>query len=317
MQAWTTLDKPVSEQYPYWREVLCEAFTALDPIATSRDGFESTVSLKPVLDVTVSHIASKAQTIVRGIHEIRRAPNEYFFANLQLKGTCVARQDGREAVIRPGDFYIVDTTRVYDLAFEDWEVICLRLPRHRLAPLLRDPLGATVVPLHDDGALGTIAGSFIRDLFRCPEGVPLAAQQGLADTLMNLLAIALGATIETQESGRLDVKRGWRERISRYVADNLSSPDLCAGTVAARFRISTRYLHRIFEDHEKSFSQMMLERRLERCAWDLTRSTPASASISQIAFSAGFRDISTFCKAFHRRYGMSARDFRCRERRRD
>lgn len=310
MQAWTTLDKPAAEQYPYWREVLCEAFTALDPIAASRDGFASTVTLKPVLDVTVSHIASKEQTIVRGIHEIRRAPSEYFFANMQLKGTCIARQDGREAVIRPGDFYIVDTTRVYELSFDDWEVICLRVPRHRLAPLLRDPRDATAVALHDDGALGTIAGSFIGDLFRCPESISLSAQQGLVDTLVNLLAMALGATAESRHCNQSAVRSGLRDVISKYVADHISSPNLSASTVAARFRISTRYLHRLFEGHEQSFSQMMLARRLERCAYELTRPMRESKSISQIAFTAGFSDISTFCKAFQRRYGMSASDFR-------
>lgn len=310
MQTWTTLDKPVSEQYPYWREVLCEAFTALDPVAVARGSFESTVALKPVLDVTVSHIASKEQTIVRGIREIRRAPNEYYFANVQLKGTCIARQDGREAFIRPGDFYLADTARVYDLILDDCEVICLRIPRHRLAPLLRDPLGCTAVPLRDDGALGTIASSFIRDLYRCPETIPMSAQQGLVDTLVNLLAIAFGATGETQERGQPDVRRGLRESITQYVADHISSADLSASKVAARFRMSTRYLHKLFEDQERSFSQMTLEYRLERCARDLARSAPQSGSISQIAFAAGFRDISTFCKAFQRRYGMSASDFR-------
>jgi AraC-like DNA-binding protein len=310
MQAWTTLDRPAAEQYPYWREVLCEQFTALDPVATRRDGFESTVALKPVLDVTVSHIASKQQTIVRGIHEIRRAPNEYFFTNLQLKGTCVARQDGREALIRPGDFYIVDTTRVYELAFDDWEVICLRLPRHRLAPLLRDPLESTVVPLCDDGALGTIAGSFIRDLFRCPEAIPLSAQQGLVETLVNLLAIALGASTETREVHRSDVRRGLRDAITRYVADNASSPGLSASQVAGRFRISTRYLHKLFEDSAQSFAHLVLERRLDRCASAIASPAQDGRSISQIAFTAGFGDISTFCKAFQRRYGMSASEFR-------
>ncbi|MGH8517438.1 MAG: helix-turn-helix transcriptional regulator [Panacagrimonas sp.] len=130
---------------------------------------------------------------------------------------------------------------------------------------------------------------------------------------MNLLAMALGATTETQESGRSDVRRGLRESITRYVTENISSPELSASKVAARFRMSTRYLHKLFEDQEQSFSQMTLERRLDRCARDLAKSAQNSGSISQIAFTAGFRDISTFCKAFQRRYGMSASDFRREE----
>lgn len=310
MRTWTTADRPAAEQYPYWREVLCEEFTALDPVVEARGSFESTVAIKDLLDMTVSDVSSKAQSVYRSVHEIRRNPSEFFFANMQLEGSCIVRQDGRETLMCPGDFYVVDTTRVYDLIFDDWRILCIRMPRHLLMPLLKAPRDATAVRLNDDGGLGTIAGSFMRSLLQCPEAIPPAAQQSLTNTLANLLAIALGATAETQERGKDTVRQGLRDSISAYVASNIANPELGVGTVAGRFRISTRYLHKLFEDQGQSFSQMVLERRLERCARELVDPTQAPRAISEIAYKWGFNDLSNFCRVFRKRYGMSAGEFR-------
>ncbi|MBA4285279.1 MAG: AraC family transcriptional regulator [Xanthomonadaceae bacterium] len=310
MRTWTTEDRPPAEQYPYWREVLCEAFTALDPVAEAVGRFESRVAIKDMLDVTVSDVRSRAQTVFRREREIRRNPSEYFFANLQLEGRCVVRQDGRETLIRPGDFYIVDTTRRYDLAFDDWRILCIRLPRHLLMPRLRAPREATAVRLHDDGALGTVAGSYMRSLLHCSEAIPLAAQQSMVDTLGNLLSIALGATVDTRERGREAVRQGLRESIDTYVATRIADPDLSVNAVAARFRISPRYLHKLFEDQGPSFSQRVLALRLERCRHDLLDPTQAGTPISRIADRWGFHELSSFCRVFQKRYGLSAGEFR-------
>lgn len=314
MRTLTTEDRPPAEQYPYWREVLCEAFTALDPVAEARGRFESRVAIKDMLDVTVSDVRSRAQTVYRREREIRRNPSEYFFANLQLEGRCVVRQDGRETLIRPGDFYIVDTTRSYDLAFDDWRILCIRLPRHLLMPRLTAPREATAVRLTDDGALGTVAGTYMRSLLHCSEAIPQAAQQTMVDTLGNLLSIALGATVDTRERGRDAVRQGLRDSIGSYIAASIASPDLCVNAVAARFRISPRYLHKLFEDQGQSFSQSVLEQRLERCKRDLLDPAQASTRISGIASRWGFNELSSFCRVFQKRYGVSAGEFRRRTR---
>ncbi|WP_273457387.1 helix-turn-helix domain-containing protein [Nevskia ramosa] len=312
MRTWTTEDRPPAQQYPYWREVLCEAFTALDPVAESVGSFESTVAIKDLLDVTVSDVRSRAQTVFRSEREIRRNPSEYFFANMQLEGSCIVKQDGRETLMRPGDFYIVDTTRSYDLVFEDWRILCIRMPRHLLMPRLKAPRAATAVRLHDDGALGTVAGSFMRSLLHCSEAIPPAAQLSLVDTLANLLSIALGATTETREHGKHAVRETFRDSIAAYVATNIANPELCVNMVASRFQISPRYLHKLFEDQGQSFSQRVQESRLERCTRDLADTAQGQASISEIAYRWGFNDLSNFCRVFQKRYGMSAGDFRRR-----
>lgn len=310
MKTWTTTDRPKREQYPYWREVLCEAFTALNPIAGETESFESTVHQKSLLGISVIDVESRAQSIHRGTHEILRNPGEFFFLNMQLNGNCVVRQDGRESLIHPNELSIVDSTRCYDLMFEDWRTLSIRLPRQLLLPRLTSPSAATAVRIYDDGSLGTVALSFMRSFLLCPETIPLEAQRTLIDTLATLVALALGATVETKERSQAAVRQELRNSIISHVRANIANPDLRIAGVAKRFRISPRYLHKLFEESERTFSQTVLETRLDRCASDLADPTFASRSIAEIAYKWGFINIPSFCRVFHQRYGMTARDYR-------
>ena len=70
MRTWTTIDIPEYEQFSYWREVICEAFTTLSPDAKLRRSFDSTVVQRDLGGILISDSRSKAQHIVRGSREI-------------------------------------------------------------------------------------------------------------------------------------------------------------------------------------------------------------------------------------------------------
>jgi len=313
MRKFTTEDQPKSEQFSYWREVLCEEFTALNPVPESTDGFDSKVVVKAFLDVRVADVTSKAQAVYRGASEIRRVPNEYFFANLQLSGDCLVRQDGREVLIKPGDFYVVDTTRQYDLIFTDWQILCIRLPRHMLTPLLKTPTQSTAVRVCPVGGMGAITASFMRSLLDAPEELDAASQQALTSSLTNLLAVTLGATVDGGERSRDTVRAEMTHAIVRYVKDRVADPTLTAESAAAHFRISPRYLYKLLESSGATFGRMVLESRLDRCAADLASAIGRNKSISEIAYRWGFNNNAHFCRAFRDRFGMSASDYRAKQ----
>ena len=310
MRTWTTIDLPEAEQFSYWREVICEAFTTLNPAAGSRKTFESSVIQRDIGGILISDSKSKAQSIVRGAREISRNPTPRFFINLQLSGTCLIRQDTREVLMRPGDFYLLDTTRPYQHDYSDWHVICVSFPQHLLEPLLVSPMRSIAVRSScSDGGIGTIASSFIQSLQHCSDALDLAAEELPATSLVNVLAVALGGTIGAQDRGRTAVTQGLLAAIRTHVKRNASDPELSVAAVAAKFRISPRYLHKLFEHSNDSFAQLVLEERLKRCAVDLGVRGGA-LSVSAIAYRAGFGDLSHFCRTFRKRFGMSARSFR-------
>jgi AraC-like DNA-binding protein len=86
--------------------------------------------------------------------------------------------------------------------------------------------------------------------------------------------------------------------------------DLSAGAVAKRQKISDSYIRKLFEAEGTSFSQFVLDRRLERARRMLANPRWAARSIAWIAVEVGFGDLSYFNRTFKRCYGATPSDVR-------
>jgi AraC-like DNA-binding protein len=166
-----------------------------------------------------------------------------------------------------------------------------------------------------DGGTGAIAWSFVRSLQACSDSAGPTEKELLATSLVNVLAVALGGTPEARDSGRSAISHGLYRAIRAHVIRHACDPTISVSTVASKFRISPRYLHKLFEQSDDSFAQLVVKERLKHCATNL-RALDCGSSISGIAYRAGFGDLSNFCRAFRKHYGMSPRDFRRAARRR-
>ena len=168
MKIWNTEDLPDREQFAYWREVLCEAFVTLRPERPrdhNLDRFPSRVTAHPLSSINVTTVQSKAHHVIRSDAEIRKSPREVYFLNLQLAGRCRYETEGRETIVGPNQFAIVDSTRPYYLDFlDDWNVFSFRIPRHMLRPLLQAPDRSTGVCVSGYHALGEITIAFLRSI---------------------------------------------------------------------------------------------------------------------------------------------------------
>jgi len=101
------------------------------------------------------------------------------------------------------------------------------------------------------------------------------------------------------------------EAMLQFIDDNISDPCLRPGRVAKEFTISTRYLHKIFSYTGVTFASCVGARRLEAVHRDLVSGSQLER-VSTIASRWGFRDISSFNRAFKRRFGSSPREIRLR-----
>ena len=98
------------------------------------------------------------------------------------------------------------------------------------------------------------------------------------------------------------------------IARHFGDPALSVGAVAARHGISPRYVHKLFEDDGRTYSQFVLDVRLERAREELRDPRVATRTVSAIAGYVGFGDLSYFNRTFRRRYGMTPTEARRRTR---
>jgi AraC-like DNA-binding protein len=95
-----------------------------------------------------------------------------------------------------------------------------------------------------------------------------------------------------------------------HIDRHSNDPQLGAATLAARFRCSERYVHRLFATTGRSVGEHLNEKRIAACTRKLLDRNSAHETIAEIAFAAGFRDISHFNRLFKRCNGLAPREFR-------
>lgn len=322
MPYWTTTHLPAAEQFSYWREVICEAFT---PLATERRSahrpagprqaeLASWVRSAPLTGTNCAEVVSATQLITHGEAEVRRTGTDHVFVNLQLRGHCVASQGDRSCVVPAGAFAMFDTSSEYRLEFvgepstREWHVLSFRVPRSQLVPLLADPHGFTSVT-HDarGGGMAEIVASTMASIWRTVDTLD-AAQTAAADSAYTALLAAAACGGRPHEAGRDDVDAALRASINRYIVANVRHGDLSAGRVARRFGISPRKLHRLYEATDLSFAQTVMAHRLEGCARELASGTHLSLTGSASRW--GFCDLSHLNRAFRARYGCLPSEYR-------
>lgn len=134
----------------------------------------------------------------------------------------------------------------------------------------------------------------------------------LVRPVIELVRTLLTVTAGDEFRSRRPLRATLAERILRFMEDGLADPSLNVGVVARAHHVSDRYVYAILQREGIVFGEWVRTRRLEECATMLADASFQALTVSEIAFRWGFRDHSTFSRAFHRAYGMSPSDWRRR-----
>jgi AraC-like DNA-binding protein len=131
----------------------------------------------------------------------------------------------------------------------------------------------------------------------------------------DLMALTLGATGDAASAAEDRGLRAARLRaVKEDIVRNLEYGDVSVAAIAARHRISPRYLRKLFEREGMTFSEYVLEQRLALAHRLLSDPRHAGDKIASVAFAAGFGDVSYFYRAFRHRYDLLPTDVRAQAR---
>ncbi|GAB3582744.1 helix-turn-helix domain-containing protein [Amycolatopsis endophytica] len=293
------------ESVDYWRHVISDAFVPLDAVAPEPE-FRGEVRIDRLGSTLVSQVDAGPHRVRRTKAMIGASERGYYKLGLQVRGSCLLVQDGREAVLGPGDFAIYDTDRPYTLAFgQPTSMAVFMFPRERLrlaAGGARQILGQRIAADDEPGALlSPLFRRLVHRLGRDTSPMPLA------DAVLDLLSALLAEQVEVPsgDAGHDSLVL----RAQSYIDAHLSDPDLCPDAVAAAVHISTRYLQKLFAEQGSGVAGWIRARRLEQCRRDLASPDPAR-SVGAVGAAWGLPDAAHFSRAFKAAYGMSPREFR-------
>jgi AraC-like DNA-binding protein len=186
----------------------------------------------------------------------------------------------------------------------------VRLPRQSLAGLVPDLDDALARPMPPGNEALKLLKRYVGVLndpsLACP-----VLRQPIVTHICDLAALALDAGRDCREIAKA---RGLSAaRLHAIKADILAAsgrPGLTLAALAVRHGVSPRYVQMLFEGEGLTFSQFLLDQRLNHAHRMLNDPRSAGRTITTIAYDSGFGDVSYFNRAFRRRYGESPSDVR-------
>ncbi|MBA8963839.1 MULTISPECIES: helix-turn-helix domain-containing protein [Rhodococcus] len=320
---WSTSGLSVQDQARYWGDVVCEAFTPLSPRrgrvhidhSATAEGIPGWVRSEPLASTNGAEIASCTQLLTHGAAEVRRAPQEVLFVNLQLSGTCFGEQDGRRCIVRPGSFAIFDTTRPYTLEFREpsnepnWRVLSFRIPRDHWRSTVRVD-DATSCAIDTNTGPGHVVGAMMSALWSEQSNIDDIALKTLERSFTDVLTAATSSRVgafATSDDERRDA--ALRRIVRHYIRAAVPLGRVSAEGAAREAAISVRTLHRLFQAVGTTFSACVRDERLRGAMSDL-EVAPDSVMLSEIATRWGFCDSSHLTRTFQRHLECTPTQYR-------
>jgi len=301
---------PVPARVPFWREVFARQIVCLDIEPLSDDGFAAKAELRALPGLRSASLFHSAARFERMANHVADGDDDLVMV-MNVTGKMTASQCDREVSLRPGDATLLLHAEPSRFAHAQIHYHALLVPRTALAPLVTDGEDAAmrVVP-RDDEALRLLTGYWktVRDDLALASPV---LQHLVATHIHDLMAVLIGATRDgTAVAADRGVRAARLALIKADIIEHLGRRDLTLVAVAARQRVTPRYVQKLFEREGITFSQFMLEQRLVRAHRMLSDPRFADRTVSAIAFAAGFGDLSYFNHVFRRRYGATPSDVR-------
>jgi AraC-like DNA-binding protein len=302
---------PQGDRVEAWRALfghtICQ--TDIEPILGS--AFRSDVVLRAMPNLGM------ASGFCSGARYWRAAPlivdDDLIFV-VNHAGTDLADMIGRQSEVKAGEAVLVTTGAVGGVINASaTRFTTMRMPRAVLENALPDVHAAMVKPISADNPMLRLLLNYISVLEDTRAMKTDEQRRAVVSNVHDLIALALGATPEAAAVAKYRGAAAARLRaIKAYIRATIADQDADPNVIAARHNITPRYLQMLFEREHTTFSDFVLSERLAAAHRMLRDRQLARQSISDIAFSVGFHDISYFNRTFRRTFGATPSDVRHR-----
>lgn len=306
----STAGVPTSERINYWRKSATPLFDdsgfhcAPDPRATFSGRIDYSEHGALML--------FKVDAVAHRVHRTRRrTANPSILITAQVEGDCHVRHGDHHAVLHPGDFTVLRTDLEFDLLFESSiKQFVLRAPMSLLDDAVDLNKRASGVAINSKRGVGRVGAqlltSFVNEL-------PYIEPAEAARVLRSLMAIVNSAALSATPPSCRDMStysRNQYMRIRAFIDEHLREYALSPTMIANAHGISVRTLNKLFEGDALSVHKHIWTRRLQKCRADILDPLMQGYSLTEIAFSWGFKSSSHFSRTFKEHFGHSPSELR-------
>jgi AraC family transcriptional activator of tynA and feaB len=306
----TTADVRPGDRFDSWHEAARKYIIEHDSHPDCRLTFAAKLCCAALDELTLVSLDSSPLTAVHTSRHVAQTTPDELLVCRQFAGTLLIEQSSRKVALHTGDMTLLDPRLPYAARFSsDSSLLVVKVPRQRLEARVGrtgNIVARVMRPAHEE--TGFIS-DFLALLLAHVERLGSTAAT-VADQTLDLLAVALakigGVSRPRVSSARFVVSTRLRAAIERQ----LTNPALDPAVAAAAAGVSVRYANAVLADESTSVARLILTRRLERCRQALCDVAQAHRSISDIAYSWGFSDMTHFGRKFRAAYGLLPSEYR-------
>ena len=310
MKAWyfSTDAHPPAERFAAWRDAMARLGLPVGGSPGADACGASVVCLTSSMGMEFALVEADAQSISGRKTD---QPAAVWLVVL-LDGQATLLADTLTETLTAGEIVYGPTGREATLRLETrCRLMFVKAPRVALAHRLISPMTLGVGRLRAHAGVAHIFSGLLRATADELESlttdqlrpVELALTEFLSASIAELSAQNGCGQVSTAHEARL-------HRIRQTIEGLLPDMNLSLKRVAEADGVSPRYVQKLFNEQNDSFSHYVRFRRLERCRTDLASPQYAGLSISAICFRWGFNGSAHFSRAFRNQYGVTPREHR-------
>jgi AraC-like DNA-binding protein len=256
---------------------------------------------------TVNRVTRSADAI--GVH----ASENFCLLFNRSRSPMMSFHRGRQAALAPGAPTLYIESEVAELRGEAENAWCaLVAPRRALLDRVFQAEDMAATAIDPDQPATRYLRRYV-EMLSAPEsvGTDLLLIEHIDTTLLDLIGLALGAS---RDVAGVAYGRGLRAarlvEIMAEIRSRFADPAFSPRDVALKLRLTPRYVQELLSATGASFTERVLELRLQKARTMLASPPHDRLRVSEIAYASGFNDISYFNRCFRRRFGASPLQYR-------
>lgn len=294
-----------------WNRSFAARIAAMDFSCVRAERFAATLSDSDLGPLRIARLMSTQTIVERGAVQLAARSEPAYLILIQLMGVSEVGHYGHVVTLAPGDMILCDAAAPLRLTFDDAvETLLLRIPAATLKAHLPSPECFCGRALRtSEGVTATVATMAVSLFDHLEAGLSLHYQERVARHLLDVIATAYALAFHTPEL-HSSIVSGRCATVKLYIEQHLRDPDLSPCSIAARLKLSPRYLRMVFAGENETVSAYILRRRLEQCARQIADPAWRGHSMTEIAFGWGFNSAPHFTRTFRDRFAMPPRDYR-------
>jgi AraC-like DNA-binding protein len=282
-------------------------------IARTHPDFRGRVALQELgeaLTLSRSHWGGPLSTVQTDRMAARAPRDDLMLFCVHLAGRGHVHQHDRVAELPAGSGVLFEARSPWQIA-STTEMRCLTLRFSReLLPLRTGEITEACARIMDPaGPAMQMLSGFLDRLFEVADDLAAPQRLDAGRAAVDLLAMALRDVTPSVPGGD-GPEEVMLDRMRMHVREHLGDPHLRVEELARRHHLSVSRVYTLFERIGTTPGAYLRERRLLAARAMLSDPSYARFAISRIAAAVGFRDLTTFERAFRRQHGATPASWR-------